>query len=91
MSGCWTSEGRIGSTDTVDFDLAPCEVSPYFDRYDIAEAWQVFWGLHHGGQFTQGYRNLCRAQQVCTSNVTSFERLSENGQAIYRKLERENP
>lgn len=60
--------------------------SPTFDRFDIVDAHNCYWSARHGGQGTEGYRNLCRAQALGTNLHDRFDDLSENAQAIYRQL-----
>ena len=66
--------------------------APHFDRFDIAEATYVYWSEHHTGQFSDGYRQMCRASKLLNDSPKAhdFESLSENGQAIYRKIAKED-
>jgi hypothetical protein len=61
---------------------------PRFERFDIVEAWYCYWNEHHAGQFSDGYRALCRVLKISTpaDESTRFDGLSENGKAIYRQL-----
>jgi hypothetical protein len=65
---------------------------PAFDRFDICQAYAAYYAANHQGQWSEGYKTLCRAVKL-TSNggesysaVPDFDDLSENGQAIYRQL-----
>ena len=42
--------------------------------------------IQHMGQGSNGYQRLSVATTLCTNAVKSFDDLTENGQAIYRKL-----
>jgi hypothetical protein len=56
-----------------------------FDRGDIADAYATYWASWHQGQGSHGYSRLCAAMALGGS-AEGFEHLSENGQAIYRRL-----
>lgn len=60
--------------------------APRFDRFDVAEAWHLYWSLNHSGQWSAGYRDLCRAGRLVRNPAERFEDLSENGKALYRQL-----
>jgi hypothetical protein len=66
---------------------------PYFDRFDIVEAHYLFAAEWHTGQWSFLYQELSRilspdridfrpAPGLC------FEDMTENGQEIYRELQR---
>jgi hypothetical protein len=69
---------------------------PYFDRFDICEAYTVFeWHWQAGGwlQFRDSNRRRMEATHVQLDRMRfrprpnlEFENLSENGRAIYRQL-----
>ncbi len=86
----YTESGWLLSWEwTVKEEQGDPFATPTFDRFDIIEAWFCYWNAWHGGQFTDGYRNLCRAMRLggqLRDDVDRFDTLSENGQAIYRKL-----
>ena len=60
--------------------------APRFNRFDVAEAWHLYWSLHHSGQWSAGYRDLCRAARLVQNPAERFEDLSENGRSVYRQL-----
>ena len=85
----YTESGWLLSWEwTVNEEKGNPFATPTFDRFDIVEAWFCYWNAWHGGQFTDGYRNLCRAMNLgkLRDNADQFDTLSENAQAIYRKL-----
>jgi len=58
-----------------------------FDRFDIAEAYYLFFCHYHEGQASDKYRRLSRmARYFKASPLLSVETLSENGQEIYAAL-----
>lgn len=71
---------------TVDESEGEPFEAPRFDRVDVAEAWHCYWSAHHTGQWSAGYRDLCRAARLVQNPAGWFEDLSENGKAIYRQL-----
>lgn len=84
----YTESGWLASwewtVDEIEDDLP----SPHFDRFDIAEAYAAYWAAYHMGQNSHGYARLCASQRILTNNASDlqFDKLSENGQAIYRRL-----
>jgi len=68
----------------------PCDGPPdaTFDRFDIAEAYACYWAAYHQGRESWGYQRLSVALSILTNNASDlqFDKLSENGQAIYRRL-----
>lgn len=60
----------------------------YFDRFDVAEAYYLYFSLHHEGQGSANYARLSKMTSYFKprpSLITPSD-LSENGQAIYYKL-----
>jgi hypothetical protein len=83
----YTESGYLTSHEwTVDETSDDVFPEPRFDRFDICEAYASYWNAYHMGQHSDGYRDLCRALRLCDHQLKSFDDLSENGQAIYRKL-----
>ena len=80
----YTENGWLASWEwTVDeLDGEPFD-APHFDRFDVCEAHAAYQAVWHQGQWSQGYRDLCRATAL-GAEVKDFDALSENGQAIYR-------
>lgn len=83
----YTESGWLASwewtVDEIEDDLP----APHFDRFDIIQAHSTYWASWHGGQFTEGYRALCRAQGMLgCADVVGFDGLTDNGKAIYRQL-----
>jgi hypothetical protein len=59
----------------------------YFDRFDIAEAYYLFFCHFHEGQASDKYRRLCRMSRYFKPRPSlSVETLSENGREIYEAL-----
>jgi len=59
----------------------------FFNRFDIAEAYYLFLGDYHEGQFSEKYERLCKMGQYFKPRpALSYETLEENGQAIYDAL-----
>lgn len=68
---------------------------PYFDRFDIAEAWYLALSHCHGGQWSREYARLSKLSRSFTpSPFLSVKNLTENGREIYdaacRRMLREN-
>lgn len=83
----YTESGWLLSHEwTVDESEGEPFESPRFDRFDVCEAHYCYWNAYHQGQSSDGYRNLCRAMSLASNLTDRFDRLSENGQAIYRQL-----
>ncbi len=61
---------------------------PCFDRFDVVTAHAVYWSHNHGGQYPDGYARLCRALRLLNGQLPNS--LSENAQAIYDRLERQD-
>lgn len=69
---------------------------PYFDRFDICEAYLVFeWDWHDGGWLRERPSNQRRRESTDVqlsrmdfrpSPFLNFKRLSENGREIYQAL-----
>ena len=69
----------------------------YFDRFDICEAYYLFFSRYHDGQWSEKYKRLCKLTRpgfFKPSLTLKFKSLSDNGKAIYnnlvRKLNAEN-
>ena len=61
--------------------------SPYFDRFDVAEAWYHFLCGYHGGQRSLAYRRLSRlTRSFKPGRSSSLTNMSDNAKAIYRRL-----
>ena len=62
----------------------------YFDRLDIVEAHYAYAADWHSGQWSSLYRRLCRIARRYTPGplFRGYQSLSENAQAIYRRLRR---
>ena len=59
----------------------------YFDRFDIAEAYYLFFAHYHEGQASKKYRRLsCMSRYFKPSPLLSVETLTENGREIYEAL-----
>ena len=57
---------------------------PYFDRFDIAEAYYLALSDCHGGQWSREYERLCRLGCKFRPRPSlSVETLSENAREIY--------
>lgn len=61
---------------------------PYFNRYDIADAWYLFAGEWHGGQSSPEYAIFGRLSNIGykPSPMLSKDTLSENGRVILANL-----
>ena len=57
----------------------------YFDRFDIVEAYYLFFVDYHEGQASEKYERLCKIQGYY-SRVERYESLTENGREIYDRL-----
>lgn len=59
----------------------------YFDRFDIVEAYYIFFANWHSGQGSEFYKRLCKMNNYFFPRCfASKEDLSENGQEIYAAL-----
>ena len=66
----------------------------YFDRFDIVQAHRLYYSLYHEGQWSDGYRRLCRIDNYYTPGLvdmwgTKYD-LNENARAIYDNLVEKN-
>jgi|21_taG_2_1085346.scaffolds.fasta_scaffold103418_1 hypothetical protein len=61
----------------------------YFDRFDIAQAYYLFFMDYHEGQTSEKYKRLCQIGEylTCSPMFEGYKSLSENGKAIYQSLE----
>ena len=58
-----------------------------FDRFDIAEAYYLFFCHYHEGQASDKYRRLSRMSRYFRpSPLLSIENLTDNGREIYEGL-----
>ena len=59
----------------------------YFDRFDICEAYFLYFTEAHEGQTSDKYARLSHTLSYFEpSPVLKYETLTENGQAIYNNL-----
>jgi hypothetical protein len=59
----------------------------FFDRFDVCEAYYLFFAHYHEGQASEKYRRLSRmARYFKPSPLLSVETLTENGREIYEAL-----
>jgi len=66
----------------------------YFDRFDIVQAHRLYYSLYHEGQWSDGYRRLCRIDNYYTPGLvdmwgTKYD-LNPNARAIYDNLVEKN-
>ena len=66
---------------------------PYFDRFDIAEAYYLFFSHFHEGGGSKKYQRLSKMSRYFKPRPNlSYETLEENGKLIYDALEeKESP
>ena len=64
----------------------------YFDRFDITEAYYMYYVQNHGGQYTHEYERLSRILERWEPRplLRSEDDLSDNGRVIYDNLVQEN-
>ena len=57
----------------------------YFDRFDICEAYYLFFRDWHNGQTSKEYLRLCKMQKYFKPSplLKTIEDLTENGYEIY--------
>jgi hypothetical protein len=59
----------------------------FFDRFDVAEAYYLFFAHYHEGQASDKYRRLSRMSRYFKPRPSlSVETLTENGREIYEAL-----
>ena len=60
----------------------------YFDRFDIATAYYLFFIDYHEGQWSEKYRRSCKIENYLNLSpmFKGYESLTENGKAIYDNL-----
>lgn len=59
----------------------------YFDRFDICEAYYLFFSHYHEGQGSEKYRRLSSMLRYFRpSPMMEYETLSGNGKEIYDRL-----
>jgi hypothetical protein len=64
---------------------------PYFDRFDIVEAYYLYLAHNHTGQGSPEYRRLCRIEtKLCFRPAPGLSprSLTTNGKQIYSDLYR---
>jgi hypothetical protein len=61
----------------------------YWDRFDIAAAYYLYYCDYHSGQWSPEYARLCRILRYFRPSpmVECLDRLSDNAQEIYHRLE----
>lgn len=61
---------------------------PYFDRFDIVEAWHLWLSENVDGMHGNNYRRLCKLSQSYTPRPSLYGRddLTGNGKAIYDEI-----
>ena len=62
---------------------------PYFNRFDICEAYYLYLSSHHEGQWSAKYERLCKLLSYFYPRPSlrdPFD-LSDNGYAIYQLIE----
>lgn len=65
---------------------------PYFDRFDICEAYYLYATLYHSGQFSRAYRVFGRLEKIQfrTNGFNDEYDLSENAREIFNRLVERN-
>ena len=60
----------------------------YFDRFDIIEAYHLFFVNYHEGQTSRKYMRLCKMRKYYKPSLTfsGVDSLSENALEIYENL-----
>ena len=59
----------------------------WFERFDVAEAYYLFFRDYHEGQWSEKYSRMCKlTESFKPSPILSYDNLEENGQAIYDSL-----
>ena len=59
----------------------------YFDKFDIVEAYHLYYTHHYSGMFDPHYIRRCKMESYFRPSVDhSYESLTENGQMIYDNL-----
>ncbi len=63
---------------------------PYWNRFDIVEAYYVYLVQYHDGQFSEKYNRMCHILTYFQPSFSIKEKeekaLTENGKAIYDDL-----
>lgn len=69
-------------------DHEAADLSPSFDRFDIAEAWYAFLSDYHEGQGSKKYARLSRLSRKFKPGAawSGIAGLSDNAKEIYRRL-----
>ena len=62
---------------------------PYFDRFDICEAYYLYFCDWHNGQWSEEYKRLCKMQKYFKPSplLRTAKDLTENGYEIYTALD----
>jgi len=65
---------------------------PYFDRFDICEAYYLYFCDWHSGQWSKEYARLCKMQKYFKPSplLRTIEDLTENGYEIYTALDQKH-
>lgn len=64
---------------------------PYYNRFDIVDAYYWFFADYHEGQWSEKYARLCKISTYFTPSRLANGPSSENAQEIYNQLvEKEN-
>lgn len=82
--------GREMSADASGVEAVTLDepAEPYFDRFDVCEAFYLLGTRFHSGQWSRGYAilsKLARMRFQPRQNLRHVSDLTENGEAIYRK------
>lgn len=61
---------------------------PFFNRFDVVEAWYLYCVEYHNGMGSPEYKALSRISRISFSprDSLSYETLTYNGKAIFDKL-----
>ena len=64
----------------------------YYDRFDIAQAYYLFFVDYHEGQTSEKYKRLCKIEEYLKLSpmFKGYLSLSENGKEIYNHLVRKD-
>ncbi len=62
-----------------------------FDRFDIVEAYYLYFVHYHGGQYSREYERLSKMGKYFTPAIgLGVDSLTENGLEIYNNLVKDN-
>lgn len=83
----WRPSYHLGDGELLCDECYGGHDSPYFDRFDICEAWYHFLSQYHGGQSAIAYRRLSQLTRLYKPGYrASLTNMSDNAKAIYRRL-----